>query len=304
MHKKYYETPEGNCQYVVQPYGETEERAVVITGYSGTDAELVLPDQIDGLPVKALRKKVFLSRKRLRKIILPETLEEIGDWAFAYCSALEEVRLPRREMKLGSRIFMECGKLQKIYVCPAITENGEQDASLLAAGTALLGAEYLLNPMEAGTEVWLKKWDARMKEIMSEPDDEGYTKMILCGEEDYGTNIDDYRKNKRKGKVRLAFLRLQNPLGLSGEDGSFLRDYLVSHTKGCDTEEAWEVLLLEYGHKKEYFQLFAEIGGICEDNFHEILKDMKHADAEVKAFLVQYREEKMERTDFFAGLEL
>lgn len=325
MYEKIFETQEGNYQYVVQPYGEMKEEAVVITGYSGMDSELILPAKIDGLPVRVLQKKTFLSRKRLRKVALPETLEEIGDWTFAYCSALENVWLPRKQVKLGNRIFMECGKLRNLYVYGTGLDyeqlsKGErqfigdgsceldgkeaQTAALLAASTALLGAEYLLDLMEAGTEIWLKKWDARMLEIMSEADDEGYTKMILCGEEDYGTNIDEYKKNKRKGKVRLAFLRLLNPIGLKEEDASFLQDYLISHTKGCDSEEAWEVLLKEYGHEKEYFQLFAEIGGISEDNFHEVLKDMKDADAEMKAFLVQYREEEMERKDFFAGLEL
>lgn len=304
MYEKSLETPEGNYQYAVQAYGEENRKAVVITGYSGTDAELILPAEIDGLPVRAIQKKTFLSRKRLRKIVLPETLEEIGDWAFAYCSALERVWLPRKQVKLGNHIFMECGKLRKIYSYSSETEAEEQAASLLAAGTVLLDAEYLLNPMEAGTEVWLKKWDLRMKEIMSEADEEGYTKMILCGEEDYGTNIEDYRKNKRKAKTRLSFLRLLNPMGLKEEERSFLKEYLVSHTKGCDAEEAWEVLLKEYGHEKEYFRLFAEIGGIHEDNFHEILKDMKDADAEIKAFLVQYREEEMEGKDFFAELEL
>lgn len=68
--------------------GAESERGkwIRITDYSGTDTELQIPEEIEGLPVKVLTKKTFLSRKQLRKVILPDTLEEIGDWVFAYCT--------------------------------------------------------------------------------------------------------------------------------------------------------------------------------------------------------------------------
>lgn len=315
-----HETPQGAYEY--REDSIKEEKAVTVTGYSGTDTQICLPDYMRGLPVRKIMKKTFLSRKHLRKIFMPDTLEEIGDWAFAYCSSLEVVFMPRKPLELGNRIFMECSGIKKIYTYETgETEEAvkayeagaaygkadspqEQTAVLLAAAAVMLEAEYLMNPLEAGSPAWYKKWDARMENIMNTEDSEGYTKLILCGEEDYGTNLEDYRSNRRKEKARLALLRLRNPAGLEDKNAVMLKEYLTGCTKGCSTEEAWEVVLGEYGYDKEYFQLFADIGGIHQDNFDEVLKDMKDGYAEMKAFLIWYREEKMEKRDFFDTLSL
>ena len=320
--KRTLDTPEGSLGYVVEA-----GQWICITDYSGTDIELRIPEEIDGLPVRVLTKKTFLSRKHLRKVILPDTLEEIGDWAFTYCTNLESVWLPKKEMKLGNRIFMECPNIHRIYTYePGVARDdfgrkqhgnrtseeqqenrkSEEDqwAALLAAATLMLDAEYLVNFTEAGSVEWIRKWDARMNGVLDMDDSEGYTRMILCGEEDYGTNIDEFIKNKRKSKVRLALIRLMNPIGLSEENEEKLKGYLISHTKGCDSEESWEVLLKEYGHEQEYFQLFADIGCINEQNFDAILIDMSAEYAEMKEFLIRYKTEKMESTDFFDSLSL
>lgn len=307
-------TPDGSIGYTVEDGGW-----VRITDYGGTDTEVQVPGQIEGYPVKAVAKKTFLSRKQLRKVVLPDSVEEIGDWAFAYCSNLENVWLPKKKMKLGSRIFMECPAVRRIYAyAPGLErEDGggkqgtgsgrdveDQQAALLAAGAGMLDTEYLMNPLEAGTEEWICKWDAKMNAVMDEEDGEGYTKMILCGEEDYGSSLEEFEKNKRKGKVRLAFLRLMNPIGLAEETERKLKEYLTAHTKGCGSEESWEVLLKEHGHEQEYFQKFADIGGVTEENFDAVLSDIPGEYAEMKAFLIRYKSEKMEEQDFFDGLSL
>ena len=103
------ETQEGTIGYTVE-----DGVRIRITDYSGTDTEVWVPEKIEGIPVKIITKKTFLSRKQLRKVVLPETVEEIGDWAFAYCTNLENVWLPKKEMKLGNRIFMECPAVRRI----------------------------------------------------------------------------------------------------------------------------------------------------------------------------------------------
>jgi len=296
------------------------ESRIAITDYKGGHAEVHVPEKIDGIAVKALAKKAFLSRKNLKNVFLPESLEEVGDWAFAYCTGLENVYLPKKNIKLGSGVFMECPKIRKIYTYEAkeaermpagINGSGEtgrkmekdQTAALLAAAVAL-DAEYLLDMEEAGTEQWIWKWDARMKTIMEMEDGDGYTKMILCGEEDYGCSLEEFIKNKRKNKVRLAMLRLLNPIGLSEENETLWKKYLLEHTKGCLSEETWEVILKEHGYEEEYFQLFADIGGIREENFDGLLIDMGENYAEMKAFFISCKERLMGGKDFFDAMSL
>ena len=304
-----WDTPQGSLHYLL----DEEGKGIVITGYSGRDTQLQIPGQIEGLPVTGIRKKTFLSRKQLRRVILPPTIEEIGDWTFAYCTNLESVWLARKPYRLGSQIFMECPGIHQLVVYEAegrnlpteeMDEIEKQTAALLAASTVLLDAEYLMNPLEAGTSFWLQQWDARMQQVMQAEDSEGYTKMILCGEEDVGSSLELYLNHKRKCKVRLALLRLMNPVGLSKENSEELEEYLRSRTRGCETEETWEVVLKEHGHEQEYFEVFTKVGCVTEENFDALLTDMGSQYTEMKAFLMRYKEENMTGKDFFETLSL
>ena len=167
-------------------------------------------------PVISIGKKAMLSCKSLRRVRLPETIEEVGDWAFAYCDSLKELCLPEKEIRFGRGIFRECGK-----ICCVTVDGKHQDiGGLLASTVTLLDAPYLFTPVRCGDEDWLKQWDARMLQILRTADREGYSKMVLCGEEDYGSkenNLDYFLNQKRRSKVRIAFMRLLHPLGLQEE---------------------------------------------------------------------------------------
>ena len=65
-------------------------------------------------------KKIFAStyceRKEIRKVVLPEGLEEIGDSAFKGCTALEEIHFPESLKEIGSYAFDECKNLRSIVL--------------------------------------------------------------------------------------------------------------------------------------------------------------------------------------------
>ena len=45
---------------------------IVITDYKGRDSEVHVPEKLDGISVKVLAKKAFLSKKNLKRVFLPE----------------------------------------------------------------------------------------------------------------------------------------------------------------------------------------------------------------------------------------
>lgn len=281
-----------------------EKAGITILSYQGEEAVVEVPDKIEDLPVVTIGKKAFLSKKRLKRVILPESVKNIEGWAFAHCSRLESITFSR-EVTLSKGVFLECGSLKEIHFSSACEEAVANCLPfLLAAVPVMLDADYLFMPKEAGTDSWLQKWDARMLTILRKEDEEGYTKVILCGEEDYGNNPEEFVREKRKEKARLAFLRLLHFYGLSSKTEQELREYLLAHTKGCESEEAWEILLSEHGNEAEYFQLFMDIGCVTEENFQDILTDMKEDCPEMKGMLLRYKEEKFGYEDFFGGLML
>lgn len=292
-------------------YYETETKQnkefVRITRFQGLSSQVEVPERIEGLPVTAVDRKAFLSKKNLRHILLPDTVEEIGDWAFAYCDHLVEVTLPHQEIRFGKAVFMECKALQRISAREQIlTAAGPAfPGELLAAAVTSMDAAYLLDMEAAGTEEWLGKWDARLGSVLQAPDQEGFSKQILCGEEDYGsTDLAAYMSGRRKEKVRLSFLRLLFDQGLSSRLRRELEEYLRAHTKGKECEETWQVILQEHGSDREYYRLFAAISCVTEENLNDILTDIGEEYPEMKAYFLRYREEAIGPADFFAELEL
>lgn len=281
-------------------YLETEE-GIVITGCGGRAFKAEVPDQIDGKPVTKIEKKAFLSRKTLREIRLPESVRQIGDWAFAYCSNLEAVHFPKGKLELGRALFLDCEKLKMI----SSNEWSDDAAALLAAAVTGLDAYYMLDADSIGEDEWIRMWDAAALAVIDADDLDGYQKQILCGEEDYGsTDVGAFLRRKRMFKVRLAMLRLLNPIGISQDVKRHLEAYIQNHTKGCESEESWLVLLENYNEDLIRIQLFLDLGCANENNMDMLLKDMGEAYPEMKAIFLRYPDTHIGYQDFFADLEL
>lgn len=305
--KKNLETEQGSLEY------EIVEGTVAITSCSGRDAEIEIPEQIDGCPVVWVGKKAFLSNKALRKIVLPGCLAGIGDWAFAYCGNLSSVVLPYHQIEMGQGMFKECNRLVRIEDRNEVGKRREDDsrsedvAWLLAAAVNQLDAFYLFDLTNVGTQSWLAGWDARAKILMDLEDSEGFSKMLLCGEEDYGSRENDlgyYMEQKRRGKVRLAMLRLMHDYGLQGELRAELEAFLLTHIKGCETEETWRVVLNEHGDDRAYYEFLIRIGGVTEENFQGMMEDMGERHTEMKAYLMRYHDSMRRERDAFSQFSL
>lgn len=48
-------------------YETTKEHTITVTGYEGTIRHLVIPDQVDGCPVKTIGKNAFSAREGFRE---------------------------------------------------------------------------------------------------------------------------------------------------------------------------------------------------------------------------------------------
>ena len=67
---------------------------VKITGYSGSDTEIVIPSEIGGKTVTRIGNYAFRNCSGLTSIVLPDSLKTIGDYAFCNCSGLSGIDLP------------------------------------------------------------------------------------------------------------------------------------------------------------------------------------------------------------------
>ena len=288
--------------------------SIYITGYSGSGGRVVIPDMIESsgnmYSVTGIGKKAFTGEKSLREISMPGSIRRLEDWAFAQCCNLnkvvfrvEEVVADRakasdfmNQLLLGSGVFDECSGME----CICIGSDEENALSvMLGAIVNRMDAEYLLRSKEVGSDAWFQLWDQTLMSFLGRPDDDGYTDMVLCGEEDLSINEESYIRDMRKRKCVLCILRLAYSDKLSGDMRQSFTDYLVKHTKGAATEEAWEVMLSEFGDHVDYYRLFAELGCINKENIDDIIMDMGNQHAEAKAFVIEYKQEHFGEGNFF-----
>ncbi len=97
--------------------------------------ELVIPAYIEGLPVTVIREGAFGEYYRgaslrsrgecLQKIELPQTVTEIGDYAFKRCLRLANIEFSDHVQEIGEGAFYKCEKLRRLKIPEGITEIKE-----------------------------------------------------------------------------------------------------------------------------------------------------------------------------------
>ena len=90
---------------------------VTITGYKGSAVEVEIPREFEGKPVVAIGDKAFYpqdrglptrhrrNRQNVTKVVFPDTMRTIGDWAFWGCDNLREFVIPSSVTIIGQNVF-------------------------------------------------------------------------------------------------------------------------------------------------------------------------------------------------------
>ena len=100
----------GNYQYEVNYAGE-----VVITKYTGTEEEVVIPSTIAGKTVAEIGNSAFCQTESMRTLTVPEGVESIASYAVCKCPNLEKIYLPKSLAKMEENIFDESPALTDVY---------------------------------------------------------------------------------------------------------------------------------------------------------------------------------------------
>lgn len=126
-------------------YALYQKHAEIIGHSSDFSAEEIeIPEKIEGLPVTKIasvaageesifdidRNGGFYSCYSLRKVVLPEGLTDIGDYAFYACKNLVDIELPESVARIGRRAFAMCASLNKLTIPAAIDTIGDSAFSL------------------------------------------------------------------------------------------------------------------------------------------------------------------------------
>lgn len=80
------------------------------------DAEINLPDKIEGVPLTVIRRGLFANRDEIVSVTLPETLTVIGSEVFAGCENLASINIPEGVIEIGGGAFGNCLSLESINI--------------------------------------------------------------------------------------------------------------------------------------------------------------------------------------------
>jgi len=120
---------------------------IIITGYTGRESDLKIPEKINNKPVKEIRKNEDSSKefKALTSLVVPKTVEKIGENAFSsgeiedltlneclkeigeyafYYNNIKSLVIPRSVEKIGEGAFKSCYLLKNLTLQDGIKEIG------------------------------------------------------------------------------------------------------------------------------------------------------------------------------------
>ena len=82
---------------------DEENKAACIINYNGSETDIVIPEQIEGLDVVRLGDTAFTGKHQIERVTLPSHLQEIGSYTFADCPCILEYKVAEGNVNFESR---------------------------------------------------------------------------------------------------------------------------------------------------------------------------------------------------------
>ena len=139
---------------------DTENGGIEIVHYLGTDPIVVIPEEIDGLPVTALYQYAFANASPVRGVWLPDTITDLqggfvnnevieviicegvvslSNYSFTNCPALHTVCLGEKLEEIEGGVFFASPALKELHL-PATVSYLHEEAFLGCEGVTLISA--------------------------------------------------------------------------------------------------------------------------------------------------------------------
>lgn len=163
-----------------EAYEPTDERCFRIKNgivsfiperYDGSPI-LVIPSEIDGQTVTGIAAEGFRALEDVTTLVLPDTLESIGDFAFAHCEKLRGVYIPDSVTSIGEGAFLGCIDMESVSIPEGVATIGAD---------AFDGCASLMYLFYGGTH---EQWMALYNEYITP-----FT-FVCCSDGDYYHGVD------------------------------------------------------------------------------------------------------------------
>ena len=103
-----------------------QDGGYAVSGYTGTQSEIFIPDYHLNEPVVAIGMQAFNNYKELESVLFGENsqLTLINDSAFRGCSSIVSIKIPSGVTSIQNSAFRDCGNLTSIGIPSSVTFIG------------------------------------------------------------------------------------------------------------------------------------------------------------------------------------
>ena len=118
-----YVPGEPTFSYTVNADGKT----CTIYNFEGKEeGDLIIPEKLDGYTVTAIEDYTFYYCTGFTgRLVIPDTVEKIGDVAFGGCYNLTEIKLPEKLRSIGKAAFIGCKALTSVELPDLLNSVGQ-----------------------------------------------------------------------------------------------------------------------------------------------------------------------------------
>lgn len=190
LYKKTYTSQDGQIVY----------NGITLSSYDKNAKNVVIPSEIEGLPVTSIQKFAFMkqgkifqitySNSKMSSLVIPETVTTIGDYAFFQCKNLRELNIPASVKSIGEYAFASSTKIGKLVF--NIDDSEMYNDELLAEvasesedGIVIKGAHNMyvgdiINLQEASSQ--LVTWSVDKTNVATIDPDKGILTAVGTGD--------------------------------------------------------------------------------------------------------------------------
>lgn len=102
-------------------YDLSNNNTASLEEYHGNARDIVIPGSVYSSTVVSIADNTFSKNKTIRSVVIPDSVEDIGSYAFYGCTALEKVKLPQSVTQIKAATFYGCDKLEEITIPASVT---------------------------------------------------------------------------------------------------------------------------------------------------------------------------------------